>query len=330
MTQKDFIEAIRMLRPKMGVGIEKNFNRIVDYFNRYQTSDQAGGGIGRSSELFTRELLNRLMQAAKADEGQGYTPFVDILEELGLRPPTKEGRPLPEPDPDIIPPFPGEGNPQLPPGLERGTIGPPIPGMPGMPGENELPPGEPPPGGLPPAPTSPEEDPQFGGEYLPENPQLPTHPLGAYTDAEFEANRALTERDMRKQYHDILRQLGYTSAGGDVVPGELEVSAQRQRGDLGRLTDLARLGAKRRGALSGNLWSGYFAEDTAQSEEPYTRSLADLEMALPRQQADLRGQALGLVGGYNLDLYRLLAEAAARRASQLSAPAGFEEVGPNG
>src|SRR5688500_7961242 len=94
-------------------------------------------------------------------------------------------------------------------------------------------------------------------QQLPKNPMLPQHPLGAYTDAQFEAQDAILRAQVAKQYADILRQLGYVDPKtGQFIPGDVEQQAMKTRSELGRSKDLATEEQTYISQRNGTLFSG--------------------------------------------------------------------------
>ena len=172
------------------------------------------------------------------------------------------------------------------------------------------------PGGMhgpPPAP-APRPSLLLGGKYsVPVNPQLPQAPLGAYTDAQFEADRAQIESTFRTEYAKLLKQLGYMDEQGNVVPGSAEIGYNRNQDDLARAIEEATQNQNDAATRGGTWFSGRRPENIANatydSRQEASRQTADL----PGILAGLYNQLLGLIGGYNNDLNVLLAQAAGRR-----------------
>jgi hypothetical protein len=144
------------------------------------------------------------------------------------------------------------------------------------------------------------------------NPQLPPLPQGEWTDAEYSADEAKLRADTINQYHDILRQLGYTDDAGNYIPGTVDVEANRRRGELGRSMTEAELGVTRNAQREGTLFSGIRADRTGEAQFPYRTDLSQLEEDVPKQLAGLYEQAGGLINDYTLGRNQLLAGAAQR------------------
>jgi hypothetical protein len=168
------------------------------------------------------------------------------------------------------------------------------------------------------APTQQFEAPQLGLSNLTRNPQLPQHPLGAYTDSMYEAQVAQLRNDIMTKYNDLLQQLGYTDQNGNFVPGQVEIDANRQRSDLGRNINLADEDTTHQMQQQGTLFSGLRGTAQARAEFPFQSSLAELGVQVPRQLSDLYGQAGGLINDFNTQHNLLLAQAAQRASANLA------------
>ena len=184
-------------------------------------------------------------------------------------------------------------------------------------------------GGLTPTP------PQFalpgmGNAQLPTNPQLPQHPLGAYTDSMYEAQIAQLRQQIAKQYNDVLQQLGYTNAEGQFVPGQVEIEANKQRSILGRNLQLADEGVTQQAQQQGTLFSGLRGTQQARAEFPFQSALSDLEVSVPKQLTDLYGQGTDLLSQFNTQQNLYLAEAAQRQAANIAANSTFNPAAPSG
>ena len=160
--------------------------------------------------------------------------------------------------------------------------------------------------------------PTMGLQALQRNPQLPQHPLGAYTDSMYEAQVAQLRADIMQQYNDILQQLGYTDESGNFVPGTVEIDANRQRQELNRNTQLADEQVTQQHQREGTLFSGLRGTNTARAEFPFQNALAELGVQVPRQLTDLYSHATGLINQFNTQHNLLLAEAAQRAAANLA------------
>lgn len=179
------------------------------------------------------------------------------------------------------------------------------------------------------------------GQQLSRNPMLPQHPLGAYTDAQYEAQAAQLRNQIAKQYADVLSQLGYTDDAGNFIKGSVETDADRQRFDLNRSMGLAQDEVTRAAQQQGTLFSGRRAENQARAEYPFAQGLSRLATDVPLALQRLYEQAGGLVNDYTLGMNNLLADAATRRAAGIvaapgggagaaPAPAGAPDLGANG
>lgn len=161
---------------------------------------------------------------------------------------------------------------------------------------------------------------------LPENPQLPGAPMGAYTDPMYEAERAGLEQDIRSRYAQVLKQLGMTQ-GGVHIPGTLETEAGQQRTDLSRQLGLTREGVVQDLAGRGALWSGRRATEENLATHPILQSMADLELGQTRGLADLQDQGRGILGEYNTRNLAMLAEAAQRAAGRIAENPPYADIG---
>lgn len=160
---------------------------------------------------------------------------------------------------------------------------------------------------------------------LSRNPMLPQHPLGAYTDSQYEAQNALLRNEIAKKYADILQQLGYVDPQtGQFVQGSVEAEATKRKADLTRSADIAGEGVTKQHQLEGTLFSGLRGTDQARAEHPYVNEIGDIETQTPLTLAQLYEKAGGLIGDYTLQDNQYIAEAAARRA------AGFQQPGGGG
>lgn len=164
---------------------------------------------------------------------------------------------------------------------------------------------------------------------LTRNPMLPQHPLGAFTDSQYEADDAILRRNVAQQYSDLLQQLGYTDDNGQFIQGSVEAEANKQAANLTRQQDLAREQVTKDAQNQGTLFSGIRGTLQARAEDPYVRSRADLMAATPLSLQQLYERAAGLSGDYVLQQNQELAAAAARRAQgiienppAISGPAG--------
>lgn len=155
------------------------------------------------------------------------------------------------------------------------------------------------------------------GHQMQRNPQLPQHPLGAYTDAQYEAAVAALRSNVAKQYADVLQKLGYQDEQGNFIQGSVETEANRQKGLLGRSMGLAREDVTHQHQQNGTLFSGLRGTDQARAEFPYTDQIGQLEVQTPLTLAQLYEQASGLMSDYTINDNQLLADAAARAAARI-------------
>lgn len=166
------------------------------------------------------------------------------------------------------------------------------------------------------------------GQRLSQNPQLVTHPLGAQTDAQYEAAVAQLSQSINSQYAGVLRDLGFLDADGNFVPGALEMAAARQRHQLQYQQGLARDQVTQNAARGGTVFSGRRAVLQAQAEQPYVTGLAELESGLSGQLGDRYRQATDLMRQFTVDRDALIAAAADRAAQRIMAnPVGNAPVG---
>lgn len=154
-------------------------------------------------------------------------------------------------------------------------------------------------------------------QRLGRNLQLVQPPMGAYTDAEFEARLAAARNEMETNYLDILQQLGWVGDNGEFVPGQVEIEGARQRAQLQHDMELARMSVTGDARRTGTVFSGRRVKRQADAEHPFTQALAKLEGDIPLALGNLFQQAAGLKSAFENQLNLLLAEAAARRAQDL-------------
>jgi hypothetical protein len=162
-----------------------------------------------------------------------------------------------------------------------------------------------------------------GQQQLQHNPQLITHPLGAYTDSQYESDIADLTLSTNRSYQDILDQLGYLDpTTGQVIKGRLEQGADRQRRDIftGREDVITSVTNAMREA--GSLFSGYRMTEQGRQEKPYLTQLGDVETDLSRDLADQFELAMELMQDFEIKRNKALADAARRRAQQPGAGDG--------
>lgn len=157
------------------------------------------------------------------------------------------------------------------------------------------------------------------GNQLQRNPQLPQHPLGAYTDAQYEAAVAALRSNVAKQYADVLQKLGYQDEQGNFIQGSVETDAQRQKSLLNRSLGLAAEDVTHQHQQNGTLFSGLRGTDQARAEFPYTDQLGQLAVNTPLTLSQLYEQASGLMSDYTIQDNQLLADAAARATGRIQA-----------
>lgn len=160
-------------------------------------------------------------------------------------------------------------------------------------------------------------------QQLSRNPMLPQHPLGAYTDSQYEADDAMLRRQVAQQYADLLQQLGYVDENGQFIQGSVEAEANKQASGFGRQQDLAREQVTREAQNNGTLFSGIRGTLQGRAEDPFVRARADLMAATPLSLQQLYEHAAGLSGDYVLNQNQLLASAAARRAAGIITDPGI-------
>jgi hypothetical protein len=172
-----------------------------------------------------------------------------------------------------------------------------------------------------PDPQTPSAVPQ--SQQLSKNPQLPQHPLGAYTDASYEADVADLRREISQRYADVLQQLGYQDpATGQFIMGSVETEANRQRALQQRELGLAGEGVTQDMQRNGTLFSGYRGTQQARAEFPYVQAISDITRTLPGDLSSLYEKGAGLIDEFTTRNGRLLADAASRRAADITASGG--------
>lgn len=172
--------------------------------------------------------------------------------------------------------------------------------------------------------------PQDPRRQLAKNPTLPDHPLGAYTDSQYEAEMAGLRAQTSRSYADILRKVGFMDdATGQFMPGEIETEAWRQKLDAQRNMGLATEDVTNRAQQQGTLFSGLRADDTARAQHPFVQAMADLDVNTPLALSDWYGKAGTLMEDYQLGQNKYLATAAQRRAAALAAQAPPAYEDPN-
>lgn len=167
-------------------------------------------------------------------------------------------------------------------------------------------------------------------QQMAQNPMLPQHPVTAALDAQYYAQEAVLRQKIAQQHADLLQQLGYTDAQGNVIPGSVEVNAQRQGGELQRQSGLAAQGVTEAAQRNGTLFSGRREQDTARAEYPYQNQIAQLGIDTPMQLSQLHEQAAGLVDQYTLQNNQLLADAATRASASATANPAAVGATPSG
>lgn len=164
---------------------------------------------------------------------------------------------------------------------------------------------------------------------LPNLPQIPGNPLGAFTDSIFEAEDAQAQAEYKRRYADVLRQLGYVDPQtGKILKGALEIEADRQRADLWRSTQLAGIEAVNQAQAGGNYFSGYHPVNMARMQHPFQQGITDINTMLPKALADQMDEAARAFEQFVLGRNLSLAQAAARGAEAArNAPAGGGDTG---
>jgi hypothetical protein len=184
---------------------------------------------------------------------------------------------------------------------------------------------------MPLSPTPPAVDPSMAQPEAPQyqaqglgvgnlnrNPMLPQHPLGAYTDSQYEAELAQLKFEVAQRYNDVLQQLGYTDDNGNFVPGQVEIDSNRQKSELARNIQLADEQTTQQHQQQGTLFSGLRGTNQARAEYPFVNAMGQLGVDTPKKLSDLYGQAGGLVNEFTVRNNLLLANAAQRAAANLA------------
>jgi hypothetical protein len=139
---------------------------------------------------------------------------------------------------------------------------------------------------MPLSPTPPAVDPSMAQPEAPQyqaqglgvgnlnrNPMLPQHPLGAYTDSQYEAELAQLKFEVAQRYNDVLQQLGYTDDNGNFVPGQVEIDSNRQKSELARNIQLADEQTTQQHQQQGTLFSGLRGTNQARAEYPFVNAM---------------------------------------------------------
>jgi len=157
-----------------------------------------------------------------------------------------------------------------------------------------------------------------GMKPLSANPQLPQHPLGAYTDSQYEADNAVLEQQINAAYQDVLSAAGYDSPQGHIA-GSIEMDAARKERDYN--TGLMNAVNQVTGQMqqAGTIFSGYHAQQRAQAEQPFVTGLGDLAIDTPTALTHAYQQAEDLMRQYSVGQMQLIQQAATRRAAALAA-----------
>lgn len=253
----------------------------------------------RYSPASIRRALNERRRAARAP--QPMTPITDYRYR-GL--PTHPGAFLPQPPVVGQPRFTGH------PVVEEPTG--PQPAVPWSPAPEPTPTPEPGPAPSPAPGPAPVTDPTQGSGALSYNPQLEIHPLGRFTDAEYEAKASALRAQRLRDYQAVLDELGYTGPGGEHIMGNVEIGAARQRAADLREMGLAREQVTNEMQEAGTLFSGYRGVTQSRAEHPFVQDLSDLDIDTPRTLGGLESKARGILAQFPLDLEVLLQEAAGR------------------
>jgi hypothetical protein len=133
----------------------------------------------------------------------------------------------------------------------------------------------------------------------------------------YQAAIAALKYNTTQQYNDIRRQVGYTDEAGGYIPGLIETEAMRQADFNRRGINLAGEATTQEMQRAGTLFSGYRGTAQARNEYPYVQALADLDVKVPQQLADLYERAGGLSQQYVIGQNQLLAEASQRYLNSL-------------
>jgi hypothetical protein len=162
---------------------------------------------------------------------------------------------------------------------------------------------------------------------LAKNPTLPDHPLGAYTDAQYEAEMAKLRAQTSRTYADILQKLGFMDDKGQFIPGSIETGAWRDRLAAQRGQGLAIEGVTNEAQRGGTLFSGLRADNQARAEHPFVQAMADLDVNTPLALSEQYRNAGTLMEDYQIGQNSLLASAAQRRSASLmdQAPPAYDD-----
>jgi hypothetical protein len=151
-------------------------------------------------------------------------------------------------------------------------------------------------------------------QQLTRNPMLPQHPLGAYTDAQYEAAVAQLRADTMNKYNDVLRQLGYVDDNGNFVMGSAETSADQKKAQDDYQEQLAREKVTQDMQQNGTLFSGWRGKQEGEATMPMEQDKAQIGIDLPNQLSQLYEQANGVLSDFVTQHNLLLADAASRAA----------------
>jgi hypothetical protein len=153
---------------------------------------------------------------------------------------------------------------------------------------------------------------------LSKNPMLSQSPLGAYTDAQYEGDLAVLQNDIAKRYANEIQKLGYTDEQGNVIPGSLEVEANRNMTEYERQKGLAAEGVTQESQRQGTLFSGYRGTQQGRAEFPWSNAMARTQTDLGLGLGGARENIAGLMGEYSARMQQLLGLAAGRRAAAIT------------
>lgn len=170
-------------------------------------------------------------------------------------------------------------------------------------------------------PVSDATDPgQIGQGYQLGALSLPGTPQGAQTDSMYEAALAALRFGATNQYNQIRRQIGYTDPlTGAYIPGLVETQAMRDAEEAKRGSSLAEQATTEDMQRAGTLFSGYRGTAQARNQAPWIQALADLDVKVPQNLADLYQQAGGISQSYAIGQNQLLADASQRYLDALLA-----------
>lgn len=155
-------------------------------------------------------------------------------------------------------------------------------------------------------------------QQLAVNPQLVTHPLGAYTDALYESQEAELRATTLRSYNDLLQKLGYLDPDtGEFIRGSIETEAQAEEMRQAYGLEIARQGVTDAMQKQGTLFAGIRGTQQARAEDPYIEAIAALKSSVPQQLSAAYRASLQSLEDYRIGQMKLLADAATRDTTSL-------------